>query len=62
MFPAEIDLVSCIKCGICVELCPEVFAWSASGFVMVREAQEPLLCLEEAVRNCPADCIRRKEE
>ncbi|MCW7753174.1 ferredoxin [Desulfobotulus sp. H1] len=60
-YAAEVDLVTCIRCGICVELCPEVFGWSATGsFVVVRESGVIPDCLEEAIRNCPADCIRAR--
>lgn len=60
-YAAEVDLVTCIRCGICVELCPEVFGWSATGFVVVRESGgDPPVCLQEAIRNCPAACIRER--
>lgn len=52
----EIDLGECIRCGICVELCPDIFSWSATGFVRVNgEGECPLL--EDVVRTCPAACI-----
>jgi ferredoxin len=44
-----------------VELCPEVFGWSATGFVVVRESEGAPSCLFEAIRNCPADCIQERE-
>ncbi|TWI70697.1 ferredoxin [Desulfobotulus alkaliphilus] len=59
-YAAEVDLVTCIRCGICIELCPEAFGWSATGFVVVRESEGRPECLEEAIKNCPADCIRER--
>ncbi|MDL2285992.1 ferredoxin [Desulfococcaceae bacterium OttesenSCG-928-F15] len=58
----ELDLGDCIRCGICVELCPAVFSWSPTGnFVQVdRQGECPFL--EEAIRTCPADCIRLSED
>lgn len=62
VYAAEVDLVTCIRCGICVELCPEVFGWSATGFVVVRESEGVPPCLFEAIRNCPSDCIQERQD
>ena len=53
-----VDLSECIRCGICVEVCPDVFALNASGFVQVAELDVyPEPAVDAAIRNCPADCI-----
>jgi ferredoxin len=53
-----VDLSDCILCGVCVDVCPEVFEQSDAGFIQVQELdtypEEPV---EEAIRNCPSDCI-----
>lgn len=53
-----VDLSECIRCGICVDVCPEVFALNESGFVQVAELDVyPEAAVDTAIRNCPADCI-----
>jgi ferredoxin len=53
-----VDLSLCIRCGICVELCPEVFAMADAGFVAVTEMNAyPEAEVDEAIKCCPADCI-----
>ena len=53
-----VDLSECIRCGICVEVCPGVFAFNESGFVQVADLDAyPEAEVDAAIRNCPADCI-----
>jgi len=53
-----IDLSDCILCGICSDLCPEIFNLNDAGYIEITELQEyPRACVDEAVRNCPKDCI-----
>ena len=55
----DVELSECIRCGICVETCSVVFHYGPGEMVMVREIEGALPdCVEDAVRNCPADCIR----
>jgi len=57
-FP-EIDLSECILCEICVDVCPSVFKMSDAGYIEVADLSEyPPDEVEEAIKNCPADCIR----
>ena len=54
-----LNLADCKDCGICVEVCPEVFRRNpATGLIEVTEA--PLFSetdVEEAISNCPCRCI-----
>ena len=57
-----VDLSDCILCGVCVDVCPDVFHFSDAGFVHVSEHDDyPESAVDEAIRNCPADCIRWEE-
>ncbi|HSO60614.1 MAG TPA: ferredoxin [Desulfobacterales bacterium] len=53
-----VELSDCIRCEVCRECCPEVFRMTDSGFVEVAELSEyPEDEVNEAIKNCPADCI-----
>lgn len=53
-----VELSDCINCGICVDVCPEVFKENDAGFIDVEELDEyPEEDVLDAVRNCPEDCI-----
>jgi len=59
----EVDLSECILCGVCVDVCPEVFQLNDAGFVQViAHGTYPEPDVEEAIRNCPADCIGWEED
>ena len=54
----EVDLSQCILCGVCVEVCPAVFSISDLGYVQITEMETyPTAEVDEAVKNCPVDCI-----
>ena len=54
-----IELSECILCGVCMDVSPEVFHLSdASGYVRIADfPQYPEQEVEEAIKNCPTDCI-----
>ena len=53
-----VELSDCIECGICVELSPEVFRMNEAGYVEVIDLSTyPQDAVDEAINNCPADCI-----
>ena len=53
-----VDLSECILCGICVDICAEVFKMNDAGFVEVIPLDAyPEDAVDEAIKNCPADCI-----
>jgi ferredoxin len=57
-FPV-IDLSDCNLCGGCSEVAPEVFCYnSVMGIMEVVESQVyPQDLVDEAIKNCPKDCI-----
>jgi ferredoxin len=59
----DVDHESCIGCGACAELCPEVFEMddrTGSARVVIFEAT-CTSCIEEAIATCPAECISWKD-
>ena len=53
-----VELSECIRCDVCVEVCPAVFSSNAAGFIKVAELSEyPEAEDYEAIKNCPGDCI-----
>ncbi|MCA1793753.1 MAG: ferredoxin [Desulfotignum sp.] len=57
-----IDLGTCILCEICVELAPNAFEISDSGFVQVLPLDNYMDDdIHEAMKNCPKDCITWEE-
>jgi len=57
-FPV-IDSADCSLCQGCVAVEPDVFYFDEnSGRIVVRElAEYPLVQVDEAIKNCPRDCI-----
>ncbi len=55
----DIDNESCIECGACADLCPEIFEMderTGKARVIVFET-ERTECIDEAISICPAECI-----
>lgn len=53
-----VELSDCIQCEVCVDVCPAVFRMSDSGYIEVIELPSyPENAINDAIRNCPADCI-----
>jgi ferredoxin len=53
-----IDMSSCVLCGICTELAPDVFYFNDLGFIEVLplpDYSDP--AIHDAMINCPKDCI-----
>ena len=57
-----VDLSTCILCEVCVEVCPEVFKINDAGWVEVADlGSYPEADVDEAIKNCPKDCIEWEE-
>lgn len=51
----------CISCGLCIDLCPEVFEWGEEDKAKAIEGEVPEDLQEnvaEAAENCPTDAIQ----
>lgn len=58
-----VDEDLCISCGLCEELCPEVFKLNDVAHVIVEEPGEDLYeCVREACDACPVTAIAILEE
>lgn len=54
-----IDLGRCSRCRGCIEIAPEVFRYNAeTGLIEVVDLLVyPAETVDEAIKNCPEDCI-----
>lgn len=58
-----VELSDCILCEVCRETCPSVFSLNDLGYIQVADLPEyPKDEVDEAIKNCPADCIAWEEE
>ena len=49
----------CIGCGVCNQVCPDVFGMEvALGVAKVLRPETDELCAQEAEKSCPVGCIR----
>lgn len=57
-FPT-IDLSRCSTCGGCIEVAPDVFRYNAAMGIMevIELVVYPVEVVDEAIKNCPKDCI-----
>ena len=58
----SVELTDCKLCEVCVEACPSVFRINEAGYVEVVDLSTyPEAEVEEAIKNCPRDCIHWAE-
>lgn len=56
----KVNKEKCIGCGLCSNLCPEVFELIGDGKAKVKEgvdSEKNKECAEEAKENCPVGAI-----
>jgi len=54
----KIDKDLCVSCGLCTQVCPEVFEIAKDGSAQVKAAADlDADCLEDAVDQCPVGAI-----
>jgi len=61
---AYVDQDGCISCGLCIDVCPEVFSYNEDGVSEAIDDDIPKECLkraEEARDGCPVSVIDLKE-
>jgi len=57
-----IELSDCISCEVCTAVCPSVFRLNDAGFIEVAQLYNyPESDVDDAIKNCPADCIYWEE-
>jgi len=53
-----IEASNCVLCEVCTTACPSVFQINDLGFVAITEMpQYPEDEVDQAIQNCPKDCI-----
>lgn len=61
---AYVDQDGCISCGVCIDVCPEVFSYNEDNISQAIEEDIPeeyLESAEEARDGCPVSVIDLKE-
>lgn len=54
----EVDRDLCISCGLCEEICPEVFELDDEDISIVKDGADlDSECISEAVEECPTEAI-----
>ena len=57
-----VELSDCILCGVCEAVCPSVFRLNEAGYIeVIEQSSYPETEVDEAIKNCPADCIAWEE-
>ncbi|HIG94909.1 MAG TPA: ferredoxin [Nanoarchaeota archaeon] len=54
----KVDKGKCIGCGLCANICDEVFEMGDDGKSHVK-AQKNLPCVKEAISSCPVGAISK---
>ena len=59
-----VDLGACTKCGGCIEIAPDIFRFNdVFGYLEVCELDYyDSGLVEEAIKNCPEDCIAWEDD
>ena len=58
-----VDRDECTACGQCVEIAPNTFELDEDDIAFVKDPQgDPEETIQEAIDECPAECIAWKEE
>lgn len=52
-----VDQALCSGCGVCIDLCPEVFTWGSEGKAEVVKDTCESCNVEEIADQCPAEAI-----
>lgn len=55
-----VDKDTCIGCGLCPEICPEIFEMEDDGLAVAKDIEIPddiLESAQEAEDSCPVDAI-----
>ena len=56
-----IDENACIGCGLCVNLCPDVFEMNDSGIAIVKTQECGSCNMHEIASQCPVNAISVEE-
>ena len=55
---AKVDQDLCVGCGLCEQVCPDVFEMTDEGKATVKAgADEGAACVQDAIDQCPVEAI-----
>ncbi len=54
----KVDKEKCIGCGLCANICEQVFALGEDGKAYVK-MQKNIPCVKEAIEQCPVEAISK---
>ncbi|MCD6253452.1 MAG: ferredoxin [Thermotogae bacterium] len=57
MAKVTVDKDACIGCGVCENLCPEVFKLGDDGKATTLVSESDLPCVQDAADSCPTSAI-----
>jgi ferredoxin len=58
MVKVSVDKKTCIGCGACVSICPDVFEMKDGKSVVKNAKVDDFSCAKEAVDSCPVGAIK----
>jgi ferredoxin len=53
----QVDQALCSGCGVCIDLCADVFGWGSDGKAIVIKQESETCNIEEVADQCPMDAI-----
>lgn len=56
--PIKVDQETCIGCGLCASLCPQVFEMKGDKASVINPKGEKEGCAKEAAESCPVTAIK----
>ncbi|MCK5393601.1 MAG: ferredoxin [Candidatus Omnitrophica bacterium] len=57
MAKVTIDESACVSCGLCANLCPEVFEMNDEGIAIVLSNESENCDIKDIASQCPVDAI-----
>ncbi|MFC2081975.1 ferredoxin [Candidatus Bipolaricaulota bacterium] len=55
---AKVDQDLCVGCGLCEQVCADVFEMTDEGMAAVKAgADESAACIQDAIDQCPVEAI-----
>lgn len=55
---AKVDQDLCVGCGLCEQVCADVFEMTGEGMAAVKAgADESAACIQDAIDQCPVEAI-----